>query len=79
MFFNIIFWCGIIWLAFEILRRLFVSVVLIVSGYKEKGLWGAFVNGMMVFLLNLWEFLKTVFWIILIVIIISFFGRSCGK
>jgi len=76
---KILFWGAIIWFAFEILRRLAVSIFLIFEGYNERGLWGAFTNALIAFLLNLWDFFKTVFWIIFVIFIFSLFVRGCGK
>jgi hypothetical protein len=76
---KILFWGAVVWFAFEILRRLAVSVFLIFEGYSERGLGGALVNALIAFLVNLWAFFKTVFWAILAVFIFALVVRGCGK
>jgi len=72
---KIIFWLAVIYIVVVILWRLFVAILSIVEGYSEHGFWGAVGMAVLNLLINVWDFAKFAFTILILVLII----KACAK
>lgn len=75
MFWTIILWLSIGYVAIVVLWRLFIAAMMIVEGYAEEGGKGAFAAAALNFVINLWDFGKFAFTVLILVLII----RSCRE
>jgi len=72
---TILLWVSLIYIVCVVLWRLFIAIMMIVSGYSEEGWAGAIGAAVINFLVNLWDLAKFAFMILILALII----RGCAR
>lgn len=72
---NFIIWGSVIYFSIIVIWRLYISIVMIIAGWKTDGFGGAVLAGLMNFLINVWDLTKFIIYIL----IIAFVYKACFK
>lgn len=72
---QIIIWLAVFYIVGVVLWRLFIAIIMISSGYSEKGWMGAVGAAALNFFVNLWDLGKFAFTLLIITLIF----RGCSK
>lgn len=75
MIVTMLMWLALIYIACVVIWHLFVAIAMIFKGYADRGWSGAIGMAIVIFLINLWNFSKFAFGLLIIILVV----RGCSK